>query len=103
VSSACRLHFAGFLLGLFFDSDVGGSTLPRNVIELSPHYTALRPKIQHYPLGGSFKNSTNIAKHRAQYDYMIHKCVTLCSEMCDLLRVCSEMYDLVSRTIRVST
>jgi hypothetical protein len=37
---------AGFLLGLFFDSEDGGDILPRKVGLLSVDYTALHPRRQ---------------------------------------------------------
>jgi hypothetical protein len=41
VHSACSLLLAGFLLGLFFDSEDRGSMFLQNVCELLLDYTAL--------------------------------------------------------------
>jgi hypothetical protein len=44
IRSVGRLILAGFLLGLLFDTEDGGSTFLRNMGGLLPDYTALPPR-----------------------------------------------------------
>jgi hypothetical protein len=46
VGSTCYLHHAGFLLGLFFDTENGSDTFFRNICWLSTDYVALYPRRQ---------------------------------------------------------